>query len=161
MKNKIKEYVKHPRYGDKPLSSNSKYTLEEVNRSYWGYSNKTVFVHTVIDADIEKQNYSTFPRGLYVDIEEKCIECKRWFLFYAQEQKFWYENLGIYIDVPCTKCVECRKKIQNLKQTIKSYEQLLGKDNRTAKETKALKKIATELFKSGYIKNEQKISQIV
>jgi len=40
------------------------------------------------------------------------------------------------------------------------YQKLLGKNDRTEKETKELKGLAQELLDLGYIKNEQKVCQI-
>ena len=159
-KSKYKAYVMHPRYGDKPLYAGNKFSLEEILSAYWGYQRETVFPETAIKADTDKQNHSGFPRGLYVDIEKQRVQCQRWFIFYAQEQKYWYETLSFYIDVDCVKCVDCRKKMQAIKQLMLDYERLVKMKTRTEDETKALKHTALELFQLGYIKDRQKVDNI-
>ncbi|WP_151173998.1 zinc-ribbon domain containing protein [Pseudoalteromonas ruthenica] len=159
-KSRFKEYVDHPRYGDKPIYSGEKFTLEEILRAHWRYSEDSIFPETAIKADIEKQNYSIYPRPIYVDIQKKCESCGKWFLFFAKEQKYWYESLRFYIDADCVKCVNCRKKEQEVKHLMSKYEQLLTKSERSEAQTKDLKNIALELFQLGYIRNKNKVDKI-
>jgi len=155
-----KDYVVHPRYGDKPSYSGNSYSYEEIIDTYWGYRREKLFPESAIPADTSKQNYSVFPRTIYVDIEKSCKQCGRPFLFYAKEQKYWYEDLHFYIDVDCVRCIECRKKEQSVKSLILEYEQLVKNTSRTNEETRRLKQLALELYKVGYITNENKINRI-
>lgn len=155
-----KEYVKHPRYGDKPKYSNNNYSLDEILQSHWHYDRETIFPESAIPADIGKQNYSVFPCTIYVDIEKKCRQCGRWFIFYALEQKYWYEELYFIIDADCVKCIDCRKKEQTIKLMIRDYEALVKNNNRTDTETKKLRNIALELLQLGYIRNKHNIAKI-
>ncbi|MGI0118297.1 zinc-ribbon domain containing protein [Zooshikella sp. RANM57] len=159
-KTKYREYVTHPRYGDKPIYSGATFPVEKILRAHWQYKADSIFPETAIEADISKQNYSTYPICIYVDIEKKCVQCQRWFIFYAQEQKYWLEYLGFYVDADCTKCIDCRKKEQSIKFLIHEYEVLVKKSNRTEPETSKLKNIALELFQLGYIKNQNKLNGI-
>ena len=47
------------------------------------------------------------------------------FCFFAQEQKYWFEELRFYVDVTCVKCIECRKKDQAIKRRMHLYEVLV------------------------------------
>lgn len=155
-----KQYVNHPRYGDRPILSGTQYSSEEVLHAHWQYKIESCFPETAIKADTSKQNYATYPIKLYVDIEKKCIQCDRWFIFFAQEQKYWFETLKFYVDADCVKCIDCRKKEQSIKRLMLDYETLVKNKNRTAKETSNLKNIALELFQLGYITNKHKIDSI-
>jgi hypothetical protein len=155
-----KEYVNHPRYGDKPIHSGNSFSKDEIEQGFWGYSREHFFPESVIIADIEKQNYSTFPRTLYVDIKKQCIQCKRSFIFFALEQKYWYEILGFYIDTDCVKCIDCRKKEREIKKMAVAYETLLKKEEKNDFEISELKKIALELYQLGYIRNKHKVDKI-
>ena len=104
--------------------------------------------------------YSTFPRTLYVDIEEQCQTCGRPFLFFAKEQKYWFEELGFWMDAHCTRCIDCRKRDQEVKRMQVEYEHLLSRQDRTPKETATLKSIALELFQLGYIKDKGKVDSL-
>jgi hypothetical protein len=162
-KTKVKthrEYVKHPRYGNHPMRSGFSASIEEILDAHWSYDKRSIFPDSAIKADIKKQNYSVLPRTIYVDIEKQCIQCNRWFIFYAQEQKYWYEILGFYVDADCLKCVDCRKKEHSIKQMMLDYETLTKKENRTEKETRDLKRIALELFQVGYIRDKNKIDKL-
>ena len=160
-KRRQKIYVSHPRYGDKPIVSEEySYSTEEVAQSYWKYERVTFFPETAIPADTEKQYYVAVPRRLYVDIEEKCETCGRLFLFFAEEQKYWFETLKFYIDAHATRCTDCRVKHREHKDIHKTYQDLLKKTDRTDEETKVLKKAALELYQLGYIKDQDLIDKI-
>ena len=155
-----KYFVEHPRYGNQPIPSKYKYSKDDINSCHWRYSNLNYFADTAIPADISKQNYSIFPRSIYVDIEEQCEKCKRPFIFFAKEQKYWYEDLGFWIDAHCTRCIDCRKKDQELKLLQNTFQELNTKDNRTNEETKKLKQAALELFQLGFIRDKIKVDKI-
>jgi len=157
---KKRAYVNHPRYGNTPTNSGNNYPLEKVVDGYWAYKAHNIFAESAIRADEKKQNYAIFPRAYYVDQEKKCIACDRWFLFFAEEQKYWFEELKFYIDADCVKCVECRKSDQVIKQKALRYQELLSKSDRTQQETNRLKELAQELMELGYMKNDHKVRQI-
>ncbi|WP_444890997.1 zinc-ribbon domain containing protein [Microbulbifer sp. DLAB2-AA] len=135
-------------------------TTEMAASAHWSLDKDSIFPETAIPANIDRQNYSIFPRKFYVDIERCCIQCRRWFIFFANEQKHWFEGLGFYVDADCTKCVDCRKNDQNIKLMQKRYQILSVKKDRNAKEISELKRIALELFQLGYIKDQTKVDRI-
>ena len=157
---KKKSYVTHPRYGDKPMKSGIKYDAEEIVNAFWGYNSGFFFPESAIPANLSKQNYSIYPRKIYVDLEKKCITCNRLFIFYAKEQQYWYETLGFYIDADCVKCTDCRKKEQEIKLLMREYEELHKKENKNKEEISKLKNTALELYQLGYIRNKQKVDNI-
>jgi hypothetical protein len=100
--------VPHPRYGVAPIRSASRVPVQELVRSYWGYSgptivdegriirstyknvrddNEFIFAESAIRADITKQRYGAIPRTCYVDTLRRCRACGEWFIFYALEQR--------------------------------------------------------------------------
>ena len=150
----------HPRYGDKPVKSDFNFSREEIERAHWRYSSLRFFPESAIPADISKQNFSMFPRKLYIDIEQQCELCKRRFLFFALEQKYWFEELGLYVDAHCTLCIDCRIKDREIRNMQKLYQELVNKENRSVEETKKLRQAALELYQIGCIKDKNKIDQI-
>ncbi|MCW8931552.1 MAG: zinc-ribbon domain-containing protein [Gammaproteobacteria bacterium] len=159
-KSMYKSYVYHPRYGDKPIYTGACYPTSKILQAHWQYDETSIFPETAILADTNLQNYSVYPIEIYVDIEKKCRDCNHWFLFFAQEQKYWFEILRFYVDSDCVKCIDCRKKDHNIKSMINDYEKLVKNQNRSRKETSKLKNIALELFQLGYIKDRQKVDSI-
>ena len=155
-----KSYVMHPRYGDRPIVSEFNIKEYDIEVAHWRLSSVNFFPETAIPANIEKQNYAIFPRRIYVDIEEQCEVCKRPFLFFALEQKYWFETLGFWIDSHCTRCMDCRLNDREIRSMQKRYQELVNKDGRTVDETKELKQFALELYMRGYIKDKNKIDKI-
>lgn len=154
-----KKYVMHPRFGDKPIASNYTIPLEEIETGR-GWRRDHYFPETAIRADTSKQNFSIFPLKIYVDVERVCRECNRAFLFYALEQKYWFEELGFYVDADCVTCSDCRKKDQFIQKMRNTYQQLVTKMDRTKEEARLLKQCALELFQLGFIKDVSKINSI-
>jgi hypothetical protein len=157
---KTRNFVNHPRYGNSPIPSKYKFTREQIERGHWRYSSVKYFPETAIPANIEKQNYAVFPRSIYVDIEDQCEACKRPFIFFAEEQKYWFEELGFWIDAHCNRCIDCRKKDQELRYLQVTYQELVEKPDRSPKETRKLRNIALELYQLGFIKDVGKVNKI-
>lgn len=170
---KYAEFVDHPRYGRRPhytgcnpdpldhsveLLSNTT-TFEEIVARYesligkrWphgdfsGYSNRARRVpNTAIEADGSCQTSATIPVTHYFDLERECRDCSRPFLFFAQEQKHWYEELGFGLDSDCVRCVECRKDQQTIARLRREYETLFHIPNRTEDETLTMAEACVEL----------------
>jgi hypothetical protein len=52
---------------------------------------------TAVAADVSRQIFTTMPVTHYFDVKRVCRGCQRPFLFFADEQKHWYEELGFSI----------------------------------------------------------------
>ncbi len=49
------------------------------------------------------------PKYFYLDIPKKCVQCNEEFVFYAKEQKYWYEVLKFRFNSVAIRCPSCRK----------------------------------------------------
>ena len=77
---------------------------------------------TAVRADISKQNYSICPRHWYIDAAFRCARCGHTFVFAASEQKFWYEELGSWVDSKAKHCARCRRELRELKALRQEYD---------------------------------------
>lgn len=150
-------YVDHPRFGKNPIVSGYQYSDQQIQRAHWRYAELVYFRETAIPARTELQRFSIFPRAVYVDIEERCIDCGRPFLFFALEQQFWFETLGFWVDAHCIHCVECRKRTQEIRAMQRRYQVLVETPDRSAEENRALRKAALELCRLGYVRDPAKV----
>lgn len=121
------DLVPHPRYGAESVASGEGLSEATVRASYWGYHDAVLYPESAIVADWGRQNFSTFPRGTYVDLRERCRDCGREFLFFAREQKHWYEELGFYVDARCVRCPACRKTEGTLRRRFTRYAEAVAK----------------------------------
>lgn len=126
LKPPVPEMVRHPRYGCVPIPSGTTLSPEEVRGSFYQYEMVTIFPETAIAADIARQNFTTFPRGCYVDMLKVCRDCQRAFIFFAKEQKHWFEVLGFYIDSDCVRCPSCRHSVRDLRTRLQRYSEAIG-----------------------------------
>ncbi|MEM1276694.1 MAG: zinc-ribbon domain containing protein [Pseudomonadota bacterium] len=145
-------YVDHPRYGNRPILSGERWTLEQIRQAYWGYCRQQViYPESAITADLSRQRFGYAPRRVYVDMEQVCRTCRRKFLFFALEQKFWFEVLGFFCDAQCHHCQECRHERHLFQRSIEEYGDLLKKAGKSRKDWGRLEELGTALFELGYI----------
>lgn len=144
-------FVDHPRYGDRPILSGERWTEQEVRQAFWRYGSQGFLPETAISANIAKQKYCCCPRRVYVDIIRRCRTCRRPFIFFALEQKHWFETLGFHVDADCLHCQECRHEKHLFREALREYEALRGKEPKTRAEWARLAELADALYSDGYI----------
>lgn len=131
-----REFVKHPRYGRRPritgLNPETDYSGHVF--LHWHSPGESRIPNTAIPADLSRQSPATVPVTHYYDVKRQCRDCGRPFIFFAEEQKYWYEDLGFALESDCVRCVDCRKKQQGLEQTRERYEALLHVADRTTEQ---------------------------
>jgi hypothetical protein len=147
--------VPHPRFGTRSVPSGCTASEEEVRRSYFAYATADIFPRSAIPADLSRQNFSTFPRGYYVDMRGTCRRCGRPFIFFAREQQHWYEDLGFYIDAQCVHCVECRRSSQELKRRFVRYGRRAPTKELSDEALEVVLGDAAYLFEAGLLFDEQ------
>lgn len=153
------EHVEHPRYGKAPrftgldpnpnssavhLHWNTRYftqsQLREMERLLgWRPTfpdDGTQMVQgTAVAADLSRQVPATVPVTHYYDVDKLCRDCGRRFIFFADEQKHWYEELGFPLEADAIRCPPCRKRLQHVARMRQRYEQLFHATERSAEET--------------------------
>lgn len=77
---------------------------------------------TAVRADISQQDFTVAPRLWYVDATFCCARCAKSFVFSAQEQKFWYEELKFFVDSLPKHCSSCRRELRELKNLRQDYD---------------------------------------
>ena len=153
--------VPHPRFGNESLNSGVQgISREAILRSYWGYGSEQIFPESVLMADANKQNYSVFPRQCYVDMLKTCRSCARPFIFFAAEQKHWFEVLQFYIDADCVHCPECRQQRVAAKREFQRYTALVGIETPSVTELKQLVDLTVSLLAQGVLKNRTRLGQL-
>jgi hypothetical protein len=126
--NEYDSYVPHPRYGQGPrltgLNPEPNYEYgEQFVYLHW-HSRDCRVPNTAIVADTSKQHITTMRVTHYFDVKRTCSGCRKPFLFFAEEQKYWYEELGFSLEANCDRCVPCRKKEQGIARQRQRYEEL-------------------------------------
>jgi hypothetical protein len=157
---KLPNLVPHPRYGATIIPSGLK-VAPAVIRKFWGYRRETIFPETAILADLSRQDYSVLPRRYYVDILKECRDCKRRFIFFALEQKYWYEELQFNIDANCVRCPDCRKDERLVRAAAQRHSRNANRRDMTDDELAKHVDDLCLLLDLGIIKNRQKVSWVV
>lgn len=127
-------FVAHPRYGQRPritgLNPETDYATGKPFL-HWHSPEECRIPNTAIPADLSRQSPATVPVTHYFDVKRQCRDCDRLFIFFAEEQKYWYEELGFPLESDCVRCIDCRKKQQGLEQKRYRYEELFHVSGRT------------------------------
>lgn len=127
MADPYREFVNHPRYGRQPLVTGlNPDPFDPAVRLYWSaYTIETKRIpNTAIVGERDKQQHLVTPITHYIDLEQCCHGCKRLFIFFAAEQKYWIEVLQFGEESTCLRCIECRKQRQQLGLLQKRYQRL-------------------------------------
>ena len=82
-------------------------------------------------------------------MERRCEDCAHFFIFFAEEQKFWYEVLKFGLDSDCVRCVPCRKRVQRIKNDLRRYETLHAIDDRTPEQNFEMADLTLSLIENG------------
>ena len=155
-------YVDHPRYGRCPR-------ITGLNpRTWFGWN--TFFPpkdcripNTAIRADLTRQASATRPVTHYFDVKRKCRDCGRPFIFFAEEQKFWYEELAFGLDIDCVRCVPCRKRQQGIANKRKRYEELFHVPDQTTQQDLEMAECCVSLIEASIFhrRQTQRVRQIL
>lgn len=77
-------------------------------------------------ADRSKQNIDLGgPIDAFWDQTRECGTCAKDYVFGAEEQQFWYETLGFFVESVPLQCPACRKKTRARKHAQKTLQELL------------------------------------
>ena len=153
------EYVEHPRYGKAPrytgldpnpnssavhlhwnTRSYTQHQLQEMERLLgwrptFPADGTRIVRGTAVEADLSRQTPATVPVTHYYDIDKICSDCGRRFIFFADEQKHWYEELCFPLEADAVRCPPCRKRLQHIARTRERYEQLFHVSHRSLEGT--------------------------
>ena len=127
------QFVMHPRFGQRPRITGLNPETDYGRNIFlhWHSSKQCRIPNTAIPADLSRQSPATVPVTHYFDAKRQCRDCGRPFIFFAEEQKYWYEELGFALESDCVRCVVCRKKQKGLEHKRERYEELFHVSDRT------------------------------
>ena len=149
-------YVAHPIFGKEPIKSNYSFTDEQIKEGLY-LDEFSYFKESAIPANIEQQKHGIFPRKFYVDIERSCTDCQRMFIWFAKEQKYWFEQQFIHTNAKCLRCYECRQEHKKQKKIIQNYSYYSTKDTLKEDDLEAFLLAAIELSAEGLLLEPKKV----
>lgn len=152
MKRKVGDYsnfVEHPRYGCGPRFTDIRPREKPLGYRLTTYVSDNPIGGTAVQADLERQSFSPVPVLYYFDLERECVECARPFIFFAEEQKYWYETLEFDLNADCVRCIDCRHQQHALQRQRRRYEELFHHDGRTVDENIEMAECSVALIENG------------
>src|SRR6056297_3255483 len=98
--------AKHPRYGRLSVGKPIRIDVEKAIQERWnGYVGEVIFPESAIVAQWSKmKRHGAVPPEKYADVLRRCNDCDKHFVFFALEQKHWYEQLGFFAGVGGHRC---------------------------------------------------------
>ncbi|QDT65851.1 zinc-ribbon domain containing protein [Calycomorphotria hydatis] len=158
--------VPHPRFTTldprqiEPLKAKEREHFELVRQSFWRYTQEILVPKTDIPADLSKQSHATIPCNFYIDLIKTCISCTKRFIFFAQEQKYWYEDLGYPLDADCVRCAPCRKKSQRTKSATVLYAKYRAHQLKNTDTFQDVIGAVLHLWSEGVLKKQEPIREL-
>ena len=152
MKRKVGDYshfVEHSRYGRGPRFTDIRPREVPLGYRLTTYISDNTIGGTAVEANLERQACSPVPVLYYFDLKRECVECGRPFIFFAEEQKHWYETLGFVLDADCVRCIDCRNRQHGLERQRHRYEELFHRDDRTVDENIEMAECSVTLIENG------------
>ena len=121
------KFVDHPRYGHQPrvtgLNPDTNYADVFL---HWHSGKEYRIPNTAIPADLSRQAKATVPVTHYFDVRRQCRDCGRPFIFFAEEQKYWYEELKFKLDATLENTLHQRAILQNFMCCLNEIHQHIG-----------------------------------
>lgn len=145
------DFVPHPRYGQRPRFTGLDPEPDDLGRVFfhWHSPVETRVPNTAIPADLSRQSRATVAVTHYFDAKRRCRDCQRPFLFFAEEQRYWYEELGFALESDCVRCTVCRRRQRGLEQKRERYAELLHVPDRTIEQSLELADCCLALVEAG------------
>ena len=143
-------YVVNPRFGNRPrLTGLNPAPGQPDVYLFWRPQEDVRIPNTAVVARRSDQRGNSYSQIThYFDERRTCRECSRPFLFFADEQKFWYEALKFPFDADCVLCSDCRRADHHLRHARARYEVLNAKNDRTLEEQLELLQALLTLIES-------------
>jgi hypothetical protein len=91
----------------------------------------------------------------YFDARRQCRDCGRPFIFFAEEQKHWYEELGFALEADCVRCADCRKTQRGVERERQRYEELFHVSDRTIDQNVEMAECCVSLVESAAFPRRQ------
>lgn len=145
-------YALHPRFGQAPRYTG--YTPDDQEERVY-FAQTPIILDTAIRADQARLAPATVPCTHYGDVRKRCRDCRTWFIFFAEEQRHWYEELGFGTESDCVRCFACRKRTQGLARKRHRYEELFHAPHRSEAETIEMAECCLELLEASVFGSHQ------
>lgn len=109
--------VPHPRYGTSTKASGYKLSVDDVraDRHLARLARGSFWPKSAIPGPALVTG-SPYAWRYYVDRLCRCVDCYRPFIFYAVEQRLWFERLGFHVESHAVRCTSCRRSVRKVKQ---------------------------------------------
>lgn len=158
------DHVEHPRYGRGPrVTGLNPETDLAAGKPFlhWNASERIPF--TAVEADLSRQSRATVPVTHYYDVKRVCRDCGRPFLFFALEQKHWYEELRLPLEADCVRCVPCRKRQHGIAAKRARYEELFHVAARATDQNLEMAECALSLIEAGefHARHTQRVRELL
>jgi hypothetical protein len=132
----------------------------EIRATMWQARRDVLIPETAVHANTAFSGHSCFSRPLYVDMLKQCRTCQAPFLFYANEQRFWFEVLHLPGDADCVDCAPCRKQKHRVKACQFRYAAAVNAPSLDAKAMKTFVDDTLFLFEHGLVRNLARVGAI-
>lgn len=156
----VEELVAHPHYGKAPALCGEKLP-RAAKFGIYQHQPAWTFPASGIRANESKQNYSVIPRTEYLDVLCRCRDCQRWFIFFAKEQQYWFEELQFFVDSCCVHCPECRHLRRQRHREEQEFASLQKETQPTPEQITRLLELTIALWNRQFIRKRSLLDSTI
>jgi hypothetical protein len=147
---RYEEFAEHPRYGRGPRITGLKAKPSKLKRLLSWITQDVEIAGTGVRANPELQRLGYgLPFEFYFDRVMTCDGCGKQFLFFAQEQKYWYETRQFILYSRPRCCAPCRRVVRQAKGLKERYDKLLAVQPKSVSQLLELAEICLQLMELG------------
>jgi len=145
-------FVEHPRFGRRPRFTK---LVPKVHDSEQFVIASRPMGRGRIDGTAIAANMDKQPRGgsyfikYYFDEKRDCHDCGRPFIFFAEEQKYWFDELGLSLNAEGRRCHACRRTQNKLKRNNDRFAVLKNMESLSVDETMEMTDICLGQLEAG------------
>lgn len=154
------ELVPHPRYGKAPALHGVEFS-HAARFGIYQFQPAWTFPATRIRANKSKQHYSVVPKSEYCDVLCRCRDCRRWYIFFAKEQQYWFEELRFFVDSNCVRCSECGSKRRRHHRDEQEFASLQRELQPDAEQIARVLDLTIKLWERQYISKRSQLDSVI
>ncbi|MDX2199271.1 MAG: zinc-ribbon domain containing protein [Phycisphaerae bacterium] len=148
----------HPVYGPAPHRTGEQ--LPEIVRVGARYD-AIVFPQSATPVGVQSRPARFWRSSWYVDELRQCSQCETLYIFFAAEQRYWYEELGISVDEKPFDCYPCRFIRHEVNERVERWAKLAAGPDLTKDELRNCARQAIEMISAGEMPRSEALSSFV
>lgn len=148
----------HPVYGPAPHRTGEPLPASVLVGAHF---DAIIFPQSATPVGVQLRPARFWRSSCYVDELRQCSQCETLYIFFAAEQRYWYEELGIPVDERPVDCYSCRFLRHEVNERVERWAKLAARPDLTRDELRNCARQAIEMIIVGEMPRSEALSSFV